>query len=196
MTCDFLTKKQCPYFDTSDSFQQRADVSSDCGLCCHSSITPPVEQAPVPGCFGNCDCCYPDRIKSCIHAEYCKALYRRVDELLIQQSKIGEESRKQEQAGDVLEQLEISPSPPGDTIKDIMEERSISRLKLRDLLDITDEQLSKLLSGIYLIDNDMAYRLSSTLGSTPEFWEERECQYRELLQQEPRQQHKQGGKRE
>jgi|WetSurMetagenome_2_1015567.scaffolds.fasta_scaffold49911_10 HTH-type transcriptional regulator / antitoxin HigA len=76
------------------------------------------------------------------------------------------------------------PSPPGDTIKDIMEERGISRTQLMKLLDIRGEQLSQLLSGVYLIDNDMSFRLAVTLGSTPRFWEERERQYRELIKKE------------
>jgi len=86
-----------------------------------------------------------------------------------------------------MNQYRCEPSPPGDTIKDIMEERGISRFKLGKLLDIRGEQVSRLLSGVYLIDNDMAYRLSIALGSTPKFWEERERQYRELLQEELRQ---------
>lgn len=52
-----------------------------------SSHNNPVSTPMPPECFGNCDCCYPDRIKTCLHANYCKVLYRRVDELLIQQSK-------------------------------------------------------------------------------------------------------------
>ena len=80
----------------------------------------------------------------------------------------------------------FEPSPPGDTIIDIMEERCISRFKLGKLLDIREHQVSNLLSGVYLIDNDMAWRLSVALGSTPDFWEERERQYRLLLRDELR----------
>ena len=80
--------------------------------------------------------------------------------------------------------MTFQPSPPGGTIKDIMEERGISCFKLGKLLDIREKQVSKLLSGVYLIDNDMAYRLSDVLGSTPEFWENRERQYRERIQEE------------
>jgi plasmid maintenance system antidote protein VapI len=95
--------------------------------------------------------------------------------------------QQQEQAvRDVLDEC-FQPSPPGDTIKDIMEEKDISRSKLGKLLDIRDEQVSKLLSGIYLIDSDMAYRLSVALGSTQDFWEERERQYRIQLREELRQ---------
>jgi len=83
--------------------------------------------------------------------------------------------------------MTFQPSPPGDTIKDIMEERGISCFKLGKLLDIREKQVSKLLSGVYLIDNDMVYRLSDVLGSTPEFWENRERQYRERIQEELRQ---------
>jgi plasmid maintenance system antidote protein VapI len=96
--------------------------------------------------------------------------------------------QQQEQAvrDQVLDEC-FQPSPPGDTIKDIMEEMDISRFKLGKLLGIGDEQVSKLLSGIYLIDGDMAYRLSVALGSTQDFWEERERQYRIKLREELRQ---------
>lgn len=80
--------------------------------------------------------------------------------------------------------MTLQPSPPGDTIKDIMGERGISRFKLGKLLDIREEPVSKLLSGVFLIDNDMAYRLAGALGSTPEFWERREQNYREELRQQ------------
>lgn len=73
------------------------------------------------------------------------------------------------------------PSPPGDTIKDIMEERGISRIKLGKLLNIRADLLLKLLNGTFLIDSDMACRLSDILGSTPEFWRERERLYRKEL---------------
>jgi plasmid maintenance system antidote protein VapI len=74
--------------------------------------------------------------------------------------------------------MTLHPSPPGDTIKDIMEERGISRFKLGKLLDIKESSVLKLLDGDFLIDSDMAFRLADTLGSTPKFWEERERLYR------------------
>ena len=78
---------------------------------------------------------------------------------------------------------EWKPSPPGDTISDIMEERGISRFKLGCLLKLREQSVSDLLSGNCPIDNDMAFRLSEVLGSTPDFWDNREQIYRRELRE-------------
>lgn len=78
----------------------------------------------------------------------------------------------------------MTPSPPGDTISDIMQENGISRRKLCCKLDITESMLSHLLTGVFHIDDDMAEKLSDVLGSTPAFWMNRERQYREALAEE------------
>ena len=80
-------------------------------------------------------------------------------------------------------ELEWKPSPPGDTISDIMEERGISRFKLGCLLKLREQSVSDLLSGNCPIDNDMAFRLSEVLGSTPDFWDNREQIYRRELRE-------------
>ena len=79
----------------------------------------------------------------------------------------------------------MEPSPPGDTIRDIMEERGITRFKLGKMLAISDQNVLDLLDGKFPIDNDMACRLSEVLGSTPDFWENREKQYRDALSDYP-----------
>lgn len=75
--------------------------------------------------------------------------------------------------------LMFPPSPPGDTIGDIMQERGISRRAAARRLNISGAALKNLLTGKFYIDNDMACRLSEVFGSTPVFWENREKQYRE-----------------
>lgn len=75
------------------------------------------------------------------------------------------------------------PSPPGDTIFDIMEERGISRMKLGYILGLREKSISDLLDGGFLIDNDMACKLSEVLGSSPDFWENRERNYRRELRE-------------
>lgn len=77
--------------------------------------------------------------------------------------------------------MPLPPSPPGHTIGDIMEERGITRRSLCRKLDISGIALTNLLEGEYQIDNDMACKLSEHLGSTPEFWENREKQYRDTI---------------
>jgi plasmid maintenance system antidote protein VapI len=168
------------------------------GCASHSSTTRPAEQAPVPGYLIT-----DDERKAMLrswsiiqtHISYENdTFYNLLDQSVQDAYNLMETIRsrpvhqQQEQAvkDKVLDEC-FQPSPPGDTIKDIMEEKDISRSKLGKLLDIRDEQVSKLLSGIYLIDSDMAYRLSVALGSTQDFWEERERQYRIQLREELRQ---------
>lgn len=78
-----------------------------------------------------------------------------------------------------------APSPPGDTIRDIMEEKGISKGCLAYMLNVSKHQIEMLLDGRYDIDNDMASRLADRLGSTVTFWENRENQYREALINNP-----------
>jgi plasmid maintenance system antidote protein VapI len=75
--------------------------------------------------------------------------------------------------------MSFKPSPPGDTIKDIMEERGISNIGLQTLLNLSEGTINDLLSGECNIDRYMAIKLSNAIGSTPEFWENREHHYRE-----------------
>jgi plasmid maintenance system antidote protein VapI len=81
------------------------------------------------------------------------------------------------------------PSPPGDTISDIMEERGISRMKLGYILGLREKSISDLLDGGFLIDNDMACKLSEVLGSSPDFWENRERNYRKELRESTNDEH-------
>jgi plasmid maintenance system antidote protein VapI len=64
-----------------------------------------------------------------------------------------------------------------------MEERGISRLKLGCVLNLREHAISSLLEGSFLIDNDMACKLSEVLGSSPDFWENRERNYRRELRE-------------
>ena len=70
-------------------------------------------------------------------------------------------------------------SPPGDTVLDWMEEHAISKEKFAQetLLSVSD--VEQLLSGELLIDFDIACRLATEIGGTPNFWLERERRYRE-----------------
>jgi len=74
--------------------------------------------------------------------------------------------------------LNFIPSPPGDTISDIMQERGMTNEEICELLDISSRELSQLLAGVLEIDSDLAYKLSTVLGSTYEFWGNREKNYR------------------
>ena len=72
-------------------------------------------------------------------------------------------------------------SAPGDTLTDIMEENDWSLAHVADLLDMDDLTLAQLLSGSLSIDDDLAETLANVFGSTPEFWQEREKQYRSAI---------------
>ena len=72
-------------------------------------------------------------------------------------------------------------SAPGDTITDIMEENDWSLAHVADLLDMDDLTLAQLLAGSLFIDDDLAETLANVFGSTPEFWQAREKQYRSAI---------------
>lgn len=72
-------------------------------------------------------------------------------------------------------------SAPGDTISNVMEENDWSLPYVKGLLDMDDLTLARLLAGSLEIDNDLAELLSHTIGSTPQFWLEREKQYRSAI---------------
>ena len=68
-------------------------------------------------------------------------------------------------------------SPPGDTIVDILVERSISRHDFARQMGTSTDFVDRLLCGDMTIDDEIASKLSEVLGSTKEFWIERERQY-------------------
>jgi plasmid maintenance system antidote protein VapI len=74
--------------------------------------------------------------------------------------------------------MSFKPSPPGDTILDILEERKISRLQFEQIIGLSEGSVDDLISGDLCITPNVATRLSETLGSTPEFWMNREKDYR------------------
>lgn len=65
--------------------------------------------------------------------------------------------------------------PPGDTILDIL----IGQFA--DELLVTQDYAEKLIRADIEIDEELAEKLASHLGSTPQFWLEREKQYRDAL---------------
>lgn len=69
-------------------------------------------------------------------------------------------------------------SPPGETIEDLLEERGWTKAELASRLGCTPKHVSQLLAGRAPIHAEMATALSRVLGSTPEFWLEREARFR------------------
>jgi len=72
-------------------------------------------------------------------------------------------------------------SPPGDTIDDLLEELDWTQAQLAKRLGYTTKHVSQLVNGKAPITEDTALKLARVLGSTEEFWLEREAQYRAAL---------------
>lgn len=72
-------------------------------------------------------------------------------------------------------------SPPGATIQRLMVKTGHSRQALANALDVSREDLDKIISGNAVITKDMARRLGSFFGSTTEFWIKREKRYRDEM---------------
>lgn len=72
-------------------------------------------------------------------------------------------------------------SLPGNTITDILDEKNISVLKFAENMGNTMAYVEKLIAGEISITHDIAAKLEINLGSTTEFWINREKQYQETL---------------
>jgi len=72
-------------------------------------------------------------------------------------------------------------SPPGETIIDLIEEKDWNQAELAQRLGFTTKHLSQLINGKATLTEDAALRLERVLGSTANFWLNREAKYREHL---------------
>lgn len=68
-------------------------------------------------------------------------------------------------------------SPPGDTIKDALEERSLNKDALVRALAFAPDRVQQLLDGGLPLTIDVADRLTRLIGGTVEFWMTRDGQY-------------------
>ena len=80
-------------------------------------------------------------------------------------------------------------SPPGDTIVDLMEERDWNQAESVRRLGFSTGYLKQLLKGNISITQDSALRLERVLGSTANFWLNREAIYRKRLAELDSRQH-------
>lgn len=74
-----------------------------------------------------------------------------------------------------------TPSPPGDSLADILEERNISQAELAARVGRSEKLISEIILGIAPITPEIAADLESALGAPARFWSERERRYREQL---------------
>lgn len=72
-------------------------------------------------------------------------------------------------------------SPPGDTIRTVMADRSWSIETLASELEISSYEATSLLDGSISITIRLARKLADTLGGTTRFWVNRDARYRESL---------------
>lgn len=71
--------------------------------------------------------------------------------------------------------------PPGETVKEILENRGISQKELAARIDMSEKHVSKLINGEVQLTVDMARRLEMALGPSVQFWCNLEAFYREDL---------------
>ena len=62
----------------------------------------------------------------------------------------------------------FNPAHPGEVLRDYLGEMTISEAALR--LKVTRAHLSRILNGHSSVTADMSLRLSSALGTSPDFW--------------------------
>ena len=72
-------------------------------------------------------------------------------------------------------------SPPGDTLRDLMEERELSQAELSRRLGRPTQAINEILAGKKEITEDTAIELERVLQVPAHFWLTREAQYREYL---------------
>ena len=72
-------------------------------------------------------------------------------------------------------------SPPGDTIADLLDERSWTQAEFAVRLGTSRKFVNQLVSGGASINEATALRLERVLGSTTRFWLSREADYRAAM---------------
>lgn len=70
-------------------------------------------------------------------------------------------------------------SPPGDTIRDILDDMDLPMAEFSSRMEKPLEWIEKLVTGHSEINHEISERLESVLGASSAFWMNREAQYRE-----------------
>ncbi|MEY4531966.1 MAG: hypothetical protein RLZZ156_2689, partial [Deinococcota bacterium] len=74
-------------------------------------------------------------------------------------------------------------SPPGETIRDILENRKQTVKWLAEQLDCSNEYLERIIVGKESITSELALGLKEALGASPDFWMRRDSIYQTALQE-------------
>ena len=72
-------------------------------------------------------------------------------------------------------------SPPGETLRDILDERNLSQSELATRMGRPKKTISEIINGKAAITNETALQLEMVLGIPAGFWSSREQHYREYL---------------
>ena len=70
-------------------------------------------------------------------------------------------------------------SPPGETLKDLLEERGWTQRELATRLGYSEKHISQLINGKVPLSESVAQQLEHVLGAPASFWLNREANYRE-----------------
>jgi plasmid maintenance system antidote protein VapI len=68
-------------------------------------------------------------------------------------------------------------SPPGDTIKDLMEEQCITLEQLANGIGLSVSDTNLLIEGLFPVTKDIAKALEKELGPSEKFWLRRQYQF-------------------
>lgn len=71
---------------------------------------------------------------------------------------------------------------PGETIKEMLEDRQMSQKEFAARMNYTEKHISKLIHGEVALSQETALRLEIVLGAPASFWNGLEAEYREDLQ--------------
>lgn len=71
--------------------------------------------------------------------------------------------------------------PPGDFIREELETRGWKQEDLAQIVDLSPKHVSRIITGADSISQDVATRLASAFGQSPEYWMNLETQYRARL---------------
>ena len=72
--------------------------------------------------------------------------------------------------------------PPGETLKELIEDRGMTQKELADRLDVSPKHVSELINGKVGLTEKIALKLESVLGVSSDFWINLEENYRKTLE--------------
>lgn len=81
----------------------------------------------------------------------------------------------------MLESKSYIATPPGATIKELLEDRGMTQTEFSKRMGMSEKQISQLMSGDVRVTPDMAEKLELVLGVPADFWNKLESIYQDKL---------------